>query len=483
MAFTRVLKGRTQLSDPAENLALTQEGGRLPPVGRDSGGIALFIVLAAIGVLAILVTEFTYVSQITQAVAFGSLDQVKAHYFAKSALKLSLLRLKAYKNVKGIASSLGTGGSSAIPKGMIEQIWSFPFSYPIPSNIPGLSQTDKDAIGKFQKDSGFEGGSYRTNIESESSKYNLNLLLHNYVPIAAAAKPTNTGTPPPPPGGQPTSSPSPNPAATAAVPFDPDSAREGLFNYLNAIVNNKILTDPEFGDNRRDFRLQDLVENISSWVDRKYERRSGSRIDSKIPFKKAPFYSISELHMVPTVDDEIYNLLSPALTTSTTNGININTMKEPVLRALIPRITTEEVTDFYKFRDATDVDNKFKNSEDFFSYIGRGIAGFINNPQVISEFKASLAKQNIKLITDENQFKITVQANVNNSYRTIEAWVDLSTENAKPTPGPGGTNISGGFDGSGGVQSGGAATGAAVGSPGGRSIPDPGLKITFMRII
>ena len=468
MAFIRVFKSRCQIVDPVKKL----------PVGQDSSGIALFIVMAAIGVLAILVTEFTYVSQITQAVAFGSLDQVKVHYLAKSALKLSLLRLKAYKNVKGIASNLGVGAAAQMPKGLIDQIWSFPFSYPIPSNIPGLSQIDRDTIDKFQKESGFEGGSYRTKIESESSKYNLNVLLSSYVPTAAASPLPTSPIPPP---GQP--APTPQPEATGTVSFNADSAREGLFTYLNGIINQKILTDSEFADNRRNFRLQDLVDNISSWVDRKFEHHSGSRFDSKIPFKKAPFYSISELHMIPTMDDELYNLLTPTLTTSTTNGININTMREPVLRALIPKITTEEVTDFFKFRDGVDADNKFKSEDDFFAYLQKGISIFINNPQAVADFKASLTQQNIRFITDESQFKIMIAAQVNNSIRVIEAWVELSSDDSKKTTSPGASTSQGTSQGS---SQGGSPDGVPdsnVSAPGGRTIPDPGLRITFMKII
>jgi hypothetical protein len=175
------------------------------------------------------------------------------------------------------------------------------------------------------------------------------------------------------------------------------------------------------------------------------------------------------------MDDELYALFSPTLTTSTTPGININTMKEPVLRALIPRITKEEVTDFFKFRDATDLDNKFKVPEDFFKYVARGIAGFQNNPQAITDLKDSLKKANINLIVEETQFKITVEARVNNSYRTIEAWVDLSSSK-KPDPGtPGASPSPNQRPGANGVD--------PVSNPGGRIIPDPGLKITFMRII
>jgi hypothetical protein len=461
MAFTRVIKSRSQLNDTAEDKLLPQGGkGLLAPVGHDQNGIALFIVLAAVGVLTILVTEFTYVSQITQAIAFGSLDQVKAHYLAKSALKLSLLRLKAFKHIKDKVKSMG--GTGVVPQGMVDQIWSFPLSYPFPTNIPGLSQTDKDSINKFQNGSGFEGGSYWTTISSESSKYNLNLLLSNYAPI-----PTASATPGSLPLGQ--GQPTPTPSAVA---LDPEAAREGLYTYLNEILNHKIQTDTDFADNRRNFRLQDLVDNISSWVGQKLERRTGAPTDLKIPFKKAPFYSITELHMIPMMDDELYNILSPALTTSTTNGININTMQEPVLRALIPRITAEEVTDFFKFRDSTEANNKFTKSDSFFDYLQRGVSGFMNSPPAVANLKNDLARANILLITEENQFKIKVEAKVNNSYRTIEAWVELSDGTKTPPP-PGA--IQGGQN----YPNGNTPNGP----PGNRTIPDPGLRITFMKIM
>jgi hypothetical protein len=60
-------------------------------------GIAIFMVIASVAALAMLVSEFVYIAQISQSIAFSGLDQTKAHYLAKSGLKLSLLRLKAYQ--------------------------------------------------------------------------------------------------------------------------------------------------------------------------------------------------------------------------------------------------------------------------------------------------------------------------------------------------------------------------------------------------
>ena len=51
---------------------------------RSHGGIALFMVIAAISVLSILVTEFTYISQVNQKLAFDGLDQLKAHTWPRA---------------------------------------------------------------------------------------------------------------------------------------------------------------------------------------------------------------------------------------------------------------------------------------------------------------------------------------------------------------------------------------------------------------
>ncbi|MGK5090220.1 hypothetical protein WDW86_21945, partial [Bdellovibrionota bacterium FG-2] len=126
---------------------------------KDSSGIALFMVMGAISLLSMLVTEFTYVAQISQKMAFDSLDQVKVHYIAKSGFKLSLLRLRAYQQVKGYLGKMdkAAAGAAGVPKGLIDKIWSFPFIYPIPTNLPGLLPKEKEEIEKFQKESDLNG--------------------------------------------------------------------------------------------------------------------------------------------------------------------------------------------------------------------------------------------------------------------------------------------------------------------------------------
>ncbi|HLD99900.1 MAG TPA: hypothetical protein VJB59_06560 [Bdellovibrionota bacterium] len=430
---------------------------------RDSSGIALFLVMAAISVLSILVTEFTYVAQVSQTIAFDALDQVKVHYLAKSAYKLSLLRLKAFQTVKDlVGGGKGGGGIPAVPRQVLDKIWSFPIFYPFPTNIPGMTANEKSTIEAFQNSSGLDG-KFSSTISSESGKYNLNMILAPYAPKAQPSPAASAQNPPTPAA-------SPSPAPT----FNPDDARNSLGDYITQLLNQKFEADPDFANEYRDLRVEDLVDNIVGWADRSYERRNSSGNES-VAFKRAPFYSMSELRMIPLISDEIYDILAPGLTVSTTPGINVNTMNEFTLRALVPDLTKEEVTEFFKYRDSEEEDNTFKKEEDFFKYLADHTGAF-KGSQAVDRFKESLTKRNIRIVVDESLFKITVQAQVNQSVRLIEAWVTLGT----PKKGDSQTQ--------GDKQS--AAPPGNAEDPSTRATPemnpkkaDSGLKVTFMRIL
>ena len=342
---------------------------------RRNSGVALFMVLAAVSVLSVLATEFTYIAQVNQKMAFDSLDQLKAHYLAKSGMKISLLRLKAYAQVKALIGSMSGGGAgapagggamSAVPKQLLEQIWSFPFMFPIPTSLPGMSITDKEAIDDFTKNTGLEG-QFSAKISSESAKYNLNRIL---APFAAepSASPGPSGAPSTNPNPSPSAGASPNvPTAnqpsggpSAAASFSPDAARKTLNDFLAQILQNKFDTDEDFQSEYRDFRMDDLMDGIVSWADRTYQRRLTPDENVWPAIKQAPFNTVSELHMVSPMNDDIYDLFATSLTVATTPGIDIDTMEETTLRALVPLMTPEEVQKFFTYRDSLDEDNLFK---------------------------------------------------------------------------------------------------------------------------
>lgn len=434
----------------------------LTPAPRESG-IALFMVMAAITVLSILVTEFVYVTQVNTKMAYDGMDQIRAHYLAKSALKLSLLRLKAYQQVKNIASGV-TGGSGAnvqIPRKVMDQIWSFPLFFPIPENLPGLSMTEKDAIKKFQDSSGLIG-KFSATIESESARFNLNTLLSGY------SYPNPEPSASPSPGSSPAPSPSASPAPLPS--YNPQVAQNTLKDFLTELIANHSKDNPDFAEEYKDLRLDDYIDGIISWADWNYDSRTASQ--SAVPRKGAPFYSVGELHMVYPMEDGIFDVLEPAVTVAATPGINLNSMDKKMLKILVPNITDDEGLDFFKYRDSDEVDNSFKSPDDFFKYIETNISAFGKSASTVSDLRTKLEKAGYRFITDEKQFRITVQATVNNSTRLIEARVTLlpakkeapetaNQPSSPPTPVP-------------------------VPSTQPTGMPynlDAGLKITFMRIL
>jgi len=417
---------------------------------RNKKGVALFMVLSAISILAVLVTEFVYIGQVNKRIAYEGLDQIRAYYLAKSALKVSLLRIKAYTIVKDFVNANGAAG--AVPASAFDQIWSFPLVYPIPSNVPGLSITQRDSIDKFTKSSSIEG-TFSAIIEAESSKYNVNSILPAFAYVTPAPSPSPSVSPSP--------SPSPSPS------FNPETARQSLQDYLTQLFFTKFRDDRDFADLYRDFRVEDLTDSIVSWADPTYESKRPKRND--INSKRAPFYSITELRMLPEVDDTIYGILSQALTTSLTPGIHINTMKQETLSALVPQMTKDETTAFFKFRDSVEKDNHFKSVDDFYTYLTQNVGAF-RNASAIDDLKKSIAQKNIVLLIDEKEFRVTVTANINGTTRVIQALVSLTPTKkggqqlpaAPPAP---------------------STTGSLPVGPDGKVIRgDPGFRITFMRI-
>ena len=441
------------------------------------------MVISAVSVLSLLVTEFTYIAQINERIAYDGLDQLKAHYLAKSGFKFSLLRLKAYQQVKSLISTLGAGATGApttatpgkpgaapaVPASLLNKIWDFPFFYPIPTDLPGLTPGDKERIKKFQDSSGLDG-KYSALIESESSKVNLNGFLQQF---AASPSPSASASPSPQSNGSNgvvtggTNSNSPTPAPNASPTFSPVDARKNFADYLNSIWNNKITNDPDFAAEYRDFKFDDFMDGLFAWADRTYARVGSDNLDP-VKSKRAPFYTLSELHMLPLMDDQLFNLFAPALTVAVTNGININTMQETTLRAIVPGMTDDEVKEFFNHRDATDVDNTFTSTDDFYQYLQNSVA-FYKQQSRIDELKKNLTSQKIQLILDETQFKITVQAQVNQATRTIEAWVTLNPTATSPSPKPSASPT--------------PAAPVVNGQTQSTPPPDSGLKITFMRIL
>lgn len=417
----------------------------------DSKGVALFIVLAAMATLAIFVGEITYTAQINQKLAYDRLDQVKAQALAKSGLRIALLRIRAYtelkKTIANVSKSTGASAAavnSVVPKAVLEKIWAEPITIPFTGDITSLPGSVKDALTKFRKDSGMEGKLY-ISVQAQSSKFNLNSTLPEFAAVAAS----------PAPGGSQKPTPTPDPANPAATPaaFDSAQARQLLGQQIKDMFQKKFEADEKFRDEYRNYRIEDLVEDILGWGDLSYE--SPREQVSTMPFKKAPFYNISELHYLQSMDDQVYDLLADQFVAGVASFININKIKEPVLRALVPQMTAEEVKKFFEFRDSTGEaaaaagapvknassgeDNTFKSPDDFYKYLKEKVPFYSGSETKVNDLKTSLTQRGIQLTTDESNFLVHIEATVQQTKKILEAMVSIIDTTAASSPkGPNG---------------------------------------------
>jgi type II secretory pathway component PulK len=411
---------------------------RIKKLITDQRGVALFMVLAAMATLAIFVGEITYTAAINQKLAYDRLDQIKAQALAKSGLRIALLRIRAYdeirKTVSSMAGAVGADAAavnSVVPKAILEKIWSEPITIPFSGDVSSLPSSARDALLKFRKDSGMEGKLY-ISIQAQSSRFNLNSTVAAFAPTPTPSpSPTSAGATT---GGTTTGGPAPDPSSTPAA-YDVEQARNLLVNQLKDTFAQKFQDDEKFRDRYRNLRIEDLADEILGWSDLTYPSQRAQ--SSNIPFKQAPFYHVSELHYLPSVDDEIYDLIAPQYTAGVNSQINVNTITETVLRALVPSMTAEERKKFFDFRAGIqesgtasaspggNQDNTFKDPAEFLKYIQDKVAAFGGSATKISDFKTALIQRGIELVTEENSFIVRIEATVQQTKKTLEANVTL----------------------------------------------------------
>lgn len=299
---------------------------------NNNRGIALMIAIACVMLIMYFAMEVSYDSNVEYLVNSQGLNRVKAYYAAKSGVQLSLLRIKIYQQAQAkFGATLGSNNP------MLDQIWQFPFAWPFP--VPDeMSAVDKDSFKKLVKESSMDS-SYIVTIEDEGSKIDINDLNA--------------------------------PSKTLA-----DITKQQLLN----IFTQKMKDDEEFARRNSNVRFDELIGNIADWMTAKSQSMNGGDKKSRYaelnhesqgdnyPPNRA-FRSMGELHMVPGMTDEFYDLLAPRITIYGMKGINPNIANKDVLKSLDPGMTDEAVAEIMKRRNDPNQGGPFKNAEDFWTFV------------------------------------------------------------------------------------------------------------------
>lgn len=288
-------------------------------------GVALLVVLLTLALVAPVVQEFQFTSQVDYRLAVNARDALQAEYNAMSALKLRALLLKHSRRLQSGIQAL----AGAVAPQMAQQLQqSFPINQiiqMIPVECGVLSAVLKQTEPGFYEEAGVDSffqGDCMAKSESEHAKVPLNLL----------ANPTHGRR---------------KKVMAMLLGFLADENLRRHFEEDDA--NGTHAETPE-----------ELVGAIADWVDPD-DNQTGNQVgDEERPYdyldkpyrvKNAPFDSVAELQLVHGVDDELYALLKDSVTIYTAKPqIDLTTApKQTILKFLcaaaqLPRTCISQLT-------------------------------------------------------------------------------------------------------------------------------------------
>ncbi len=291
-------------------------------------GMAIILAVFTVVIISYLAVEISYESNVEYIVNSNSIQRLKAYYAAKSAMQMSLLRIKIFSKIQ---SQFGDK-IPAEQKHYLNMIWSMPFAWP-PIIPTAASTVDKDLINDTAKES-FMDCIYRADITDEGSKIDITDLV-------------------------------------SKSKFLRDSTRRLLKN----IYDNKVKNDEDWARKHDGLRIEEVLNNIVDWMDsdtqglngndeRSYYADLGSQ---DLPPNRA-FRTPEELKMVKGMTDDLYDLYKDQITVYGMKGINPNLASKEILMSLDPSLTTEVVTEIVKRRADPDLGGEYKDAADFWAF-------------------------------------------------------------------------------------------------------------------
>jgi general secretion pathway protein K len=328
---------------------------------KDTSGSALMLALFTVTLLLVIAMEIVYESNVEYLVSANSVNEVKAYYAAQAGARISLLRIEIYKKIVAAA------GSALPDKSMLDLIWNTPFIWP-PVAAPDLNAVDKDALKKTVKESLMKS-SFMATISSEGAKIDINDLDS---PSSVIRKATHV--------------------------------------LLVQMFKSKLENDEKFAKNYRSFDFERLVNHIQDFISAGNESVDGGDKRGAYPNHgpndnippDRPMISLSELHMVADMNDELYDIIAPRLTVFGAKGVNVNYASAEVIQSLDPHITAEMAQKVIGRRNDPNL-GPFKDMNDFVSFLNE--LGMPGNPFV--EGSGNQEKVKVPLLFDaEINFKI-----------------------------------------------------------------------------
>ena len=349
----------------------------LRPFG-DQRGMAMIMAISTMALIIYLAVEIMYDTTVEYNVNAQELNRLKSYYIARGAVEIGLLRIKIYQNVK---SKLGDQLKNSPYAPYIDQIWSFPIQWPLPTSL--LTAVDKESAEEKKQES-LVDSQYTLDIADEGSKIDINDLI----------------------------SPS-------------ETLRKNTERLLLSIFEERVKSDDLFRKEYGNFNFEDLIEAMRDFMTSTWNGKNGDKRSkySEFQTQELPpnrgFRTVGELRLIPYMDDNLFEVLEPRITIYGLKGVNPNTATSAALQSLDPGISKEVANEILQERQKS----PFSNAEGFFAFA---------NEKSGQKLKARKADEWPITFESMTSFRITAHGVYQNTSRQITAIVmDINQTSAR----------------------------------------------------
>ncbi len=384
---------------PSPRVRREQVLGLLAPL-RNNRGVALLIAIFSLMLMVFIANEVSYDTTIEYLIASQQVNRLKAYYAAKAGVEFSLLRISVYKKILATFGDQLKGNTA-----MLDPVWQFPFSWP--PLMPGeMNSADKDKINSAVKESTMDA-SFSSTISSEGQKIDVNDL--------GAFLPEGKGF------------------------------RDATRLQILKIFQNQMETDDGFRKKYGGTNFEEVVNNITDWVDEDSESLNGGDekryypdIRSDFIPPNTPFKTVDELHMVAGMKEDFFKVLKDRITVYGTKGLNVNYATREVLKSFDVRMTDEVVNNIMKRRNNPQ-EGPFKDTTDFYNFLdGQGVRLDRNAKNQIPllfgpEFNFRI--QSTGIFANSRREITAVVYDYDNVSQNYSNWVQSSSAQNTATPG------------------------------------------------
>lgn len=383
---------------------------------QEEKGIALLMVITTIAILAALIADFSFETNINKLKTYNFQDKVQARINAESGLKFAMAKLRIYKEGRNLIEKTESLKKVLKPS-ILESVAIQPFAFPIPSD-PKANLTQKTAIKEFNDDTVLQGTLFVT-IAPVSG-----FLNPNNMRITKAKKEDETQSDDPDKKGK-------SPQAYI---------EDKLLKTLTDSLKEKSEQDDEFdalyGNVDPNLLIKELKYYVSDpefFNDTERGEIEGFYAGKGITPKHAPLTSIDELYLLEGWSDDIVDLIKDRLTVHEVSIIPVNTLTEAQLKIIFPDITPEQLEEFFRYRDGDQELNEkgqeFKSADEFKSVVTGQLA--IVSAEQYEERMKEFESAGLRIGVAGKFYKIISTGKFRRASYKITAFVDLPI---KPQP-------------------------------------------------